>query len=313
VLISVIIPSYNHAPFLEERIRSVLQQTFSDFEVIIIDDASTDNSRDIIESFRHSPQLSHIIYKTSNSGSPFGQWREALALAGGKWIWIAESDDSADLQFLEKMISVTEGSEDTALVYCDSLIRSNDGLQEVRFADKKNERFKTAKWSFSYKLNGKTEINQSLKWECVINNTSAVLFNRRILETALPAIEGYRYHGDWLLYLLLATVGDIAYLAESLNNYRQHTLNHSQSEGYLRQSKVEQFKILDHLAKQDFVTEKRKLTGYFIDHYIGFGFMSEPAFGTNGILRQYAKINPQLARQVMLRLLLNRLKRKKTK
>ena len=61
-LVSVIIPSYNHEKFLKERIDSVLNQTFQDFELIILDDLSPDNSREIIESYRAHPKVSHIIF-----------------------------------------------------------------------------------------------------------------------------------------------------------------------------------------------------------------------------------------------------------
>ena len=69
MLISVIVPNYNHASFLKQRIDSILNQTFQDFELIILDDCSTDNSREIIETYRNHLKVSHIIYNTENSGS----------------------------------------------------------------------------------------------------------------------------------------------------------------------------------------------------------------------------------------------------
>jgi glycosyltransferase involved in cell wall biosynthesis len=70
-IVSVIIPNYNHAPFLKERIESVLNQSFQDFEVILLDDCSTDNSRDIIEQYRHHPRVSNIIFNEQNTGNTF--------------------------------------------------------------------------------------------------------------------------------------------------------------------------------------------------------------------------------------------------
>ena len=55
--ISIIIPNYNHAPYLTERIESVLNQTYQNFEVIILDDCSTDNSREIIEKYANNPKV----------------------------------------------------------------------------------------------------------------------------------------------------------------------------------------------------------------------------------------------------------------
>src|ERR1700752_3159230 len=74
--VSVIIPNYNHATFLIERIDSILCQTFQDFELIILDDCSNDNSRSIIEKYHGHEKISHIIYNPTNSGSPFMQWQK---------------------------------------------------------------------------------------------------------------------------------------------------------------------------------------------------------------------------------------------
>jgi glycosyltransferase involved in cell wall biosynthesis len=85
-MISVIVPNYNHAKFLKERIDSILNQTIQDFELIILDDCSTDNSREIIESYRQLPNVS-IFYNSKNSGSPFKQWKKGINRAKGKYIW----------------------------------------------------------------------------------------------------------------------------------------------------------------------------------------------------------------------------------
>ena len=94
-MVSVIIPNYNHAPFLKERIDSVLNQTYDNFEVIILDDKSTDNSKEVIANYRGHSKISHIVYNEENSGSTFKQWQKGFSLAKGDYIWIAESDDVA--------------------------------------------------------------------------------------------------------------------------------------------------------------------------------------------------------------------------
>lgn len=76
--VSVIVPNYNHALFLEQRIESILNQTFQDFEVIILDDCSTDNSKKIIEKYRTHPKVSKIIYNDVNSGNTFKQWNTGI-------------------------------------------------------------------------------------------------------------------------------------------------------------------------------------------------------------------------------------------
>src|SRR5690349_2386149 len=106
--ISVIIPNFDHASFLKQRIESVLNQTFQDFEIIILDDCSTDNSREIIEQYRQHPKVSHIEYNKTNSGSTFIQWQKGLSIAVGEYMWIAESDDVSSPKFIEKMVGLLQ-------------------------------------------------------------------------------------------------------------------------------------------------------------------------------------------------------------
>jgi glycosyltransferase involved in cell wall biosynthesis len=79
-LVSIIIPNYNHARFLDERMTSVLEQTYQHIEVIILDDCSTDNSREVIEKYRSNPKVSKIVFNDTNSRSPFKQWYKGFQL-----------------------------------------------------------------------------------------------------------------------------------------------------------------------------------------------------------------------------------------
>jgi glycosyltransferase involved in cell wall biosynthesis len=101
--ITAIIPNYNHARFLGRRLDSIYNQTYPHLRVILLDDASTDNSRDILESYRHHPRTQAIIYNEVNSGSPFLQWKKGLDLVETEWVWIAESDDFCETNFLESL------------------------------------------------------------------------------------------------------------------------------------------------------------------------------------------------------------------
>ena len=118
--VSVIVPNYNHAPYLRQRLDSIFNQTYQDFEVIILDDYSTDNSREIIEEYRSRPQLSHIVYNETTSGSPFKQWAKGFDLAKGEYIWIAESDDWAEVNFLDELVSALDQDNSLALAFCEN-------------------------------------------------------------------------------------------------------------------------------------------------------------------------------------------------
>ena len=81
--LSVIVPSYNNGHFLRERIDSILNQSFQDFELIFLDDCSTDNSVAILREYEAHPRVSALVTNARNSGSPFPQWQRGLDLAVG--------------------------------------------------------------------------------------------------------------------------------------------------------------------------------------------------------------------------------------
>ena len=127
--VSVIIPNYNHEKYLDERIQSVLNQTYTDFEVIILDDVSMDNSKEVIERYRCNPHVSHIVYNTENSGSTFKQWTKGFNLAKGELIWIAESDDSCSPKILETLVGEFEKDDQLVLAYSLSMFIDEYGNQ----------------------------------------------------------------------------------------------------------------------------------------------------------------------------------------
>src|SRR6266567_649594 len=117
--VSVIVPSYNHCRYLSERIDSILGQTFGDFEVIVLDDASTDGSPAVLADYYAKPRV-RIVVNARNSGSAFPQWNRGIGMAKGDYIWIAESDDSADPRFLETLVPILDDDPTLGLVYCQS-------------------------------------------------------------------------------------------------------------------------------------------------------------------------------------------------
>ena len=72
--VTVVTPNYNHARYLPQRLDSILAQTYQDFELIILDNASTDNSREVIESYAKDPRVK-AIFNAKNNGSTFKQWK----------------------------------------------------------------------------------------------------------------------------------------------------------------------------------------------------------------------------------------------
>ena len=118
--VSVIVPNYNHAPYLKRRLDSIYQQTYQDFEVILLDDCSTDDSVKILKSYAETMPNTIFVPNKSNSGSVFRQWHKGVDLSKGKYIWIAESDDFASPHFLQKLVGAMDKNARVGLVYSQS-------------------------------------------------------------------------------------------------------------------------------------------------------------------------------------------------
>ncbi len=223
--VSVIIPNYNHAPYLNQRIDSVLNQTYQDFELIILDDKSTDNSKEVIELYRSHPKVSKIVYNEQNSGSTFKQWNKGIKLAQGEFIWLAESDDDASEFFLEELVSKFNQNNKLGIVYCDSyyMNENNEKLQCTHLW--KNERFETNRWDSDFENSGIKEVNNYLIFHNVIDNASSALFKKEVLFKAGLADESFKYIGDLFLYMKILMLSNIAYVAKPLNYFRDHAQN----------------------------------------------------------------------------------------
>lgn len=102
--VSIIMPNYNCENFLEKTINSVLNQTYSDWELLIVDDCSTDNSVEIIKSYCEKDERIRLFINEENSGAAASRNR-ALREATGKWIAFLDSDDLWLSEKLEKQLA----------------------------------------------------------------------------------------------------------------------------------------------------------------------------------------------------------------
>lgn len=265
--VSVIIPNYNHASFLTQRIESIILQSFTDYELIILDDASTDDSIDIITRYAKDNKLTHVVYNKKNSGSPFVQWKKGIELARGEYIWIAESDDWAETFFLEKLVPILDQNPKIGLVYSDSLVHKEDG-EITKFSILNNKFDYTNKWSCDYISSGSEEMNK-LAFFCTINNVSAVLFRKEaLLDVQLPI--DFRFMGDWYVYVQIATKGwYIAYSNKTLNNYRYHANNTTKKSYCSLQYIYERFVLVDFIINNCKYINQSAIKNNLYDYTIG--------------------------------------------
>jgi glycosyltransferase involved in cell wall biosynthesis len=114
--VSAIITTFNYARYLPRAIESVLAQTFKDFEIVIVDDGSTDNTKEVVERYD-----GRVIYHYQTNRGPGASKNAGLKLATGKYIQFLDADDTIAPSKFEKQVSVFEGSDDIDVVYSDYL------------------------------------------------------------------------------------------------------------------------------------------------------------------------------------------------
>lgn len=238
-------PNYRHARFLPRRIESILSQDFQDFELLILDDCSPDDSRRVIESYLGKPRV-RAIFNASNSGSTYKQWALGLAETGGEYLWFAESDDYCDPRFLSTMVERLERQRRVGLAFCvstmvdenDAVFRSVDEWLALRASQ---TGYDLARWKHDFVLNGREFCSQFMYPWNMIANGSAVVFRRSALAAAGGVAKDLRLCGDWMTYVNVLLASDVAYVATPLNYFRIHAAtvrSRTQAPEYYRESQA---------------------------------------------------------------------------
>lgn len=262
--VSIILPNYNHSLYLPLRIDSILNQTFPDYELIILDDFSTDNSRDIIERYRNHPRVTSIIYNEKNSGSTFFQWEKGIQLAKGKYIWIAESDDFSDNNFLSKIIQGLESKQGVGLAFCASNITDKDNnvtSRNYNYDERINQLL-----SENFVMSGKEFCEQYLFFTCVIVNASSVVFEKKLYNQVSQDFKTYKVSGDWRMWVDICYDTNIFYLNESLNYFRYHTNNVRTNKVSLMNEEA-MFNYMASCKKTSSKTVQQKLKSQLFKHW----------------------------------------------
>ena len=239
-LVSVIIPNYNHQEYLNQRIDSILNQSFQDFEIILLDDKSTDNSLDILKSYAKHEKVSHLIINEKNSGSPFKQWFKGINLAKGKYIWIAESDDYSSPLFLEKTVKKlkSELRPDIVFVGTTNVNSANENIGNTTRIERKHNSL----LSKNFFMKGKNLLFYFIPDYCIIRNVSSSIFKKEIIERIPKTILNFYVIGDFYFWTKLCLQkNSFMYLSEKLNFMRNH-FNNVRNNKQLSRKKNNEFK-----------------------------------------------------------------------
>lgn len=220
--VTVLVPSYNHGRYLRERIESIINQTYLNFELIIIDDHSDDDSDEVITKLQAQYGFRYLR-NDQNSGTPFAAWERICSLATGDYIWVCESDDVAEPGFLETAVARLVSEPDAVLFYSNSHI-INESSEIVGHTDSYfHEIWKENRWNENFVVNGSDELLLfQLRGQTVPNMSSALIKADVFRASFTPFLKRLRLTGDWLFIGDVMRYGRIIYCKNTLNRFRKH-------------------------------------------------------------------------------------------
>ncbi|BBC24288.1 glycosyltransferase family 2 protein [Pseudanabaena sp. ABRG5-3] len=216
--VSIVIVNYNYGKYLDERIRTILNQSYKDFELIIVDNGSTDNSVEIINHYISDSRVIPNFYP--ENVSPYKRWNYAADIAQGDYLLISSADDSCHPRMLEKLTEKLDNHPEVGLAYTQSIEIDNEGTTLRSFKQYTDE-LDIDHWSSDFINSGKEECKY-LFFKCTIPNSSGVLMRRKIFIESGKFDVQMPFSADWMLYAKILMNSDIAFVAEPLNYHRIH-------------------------------------------------------------------------------------------
>lgn len=220
--VSALVPSYNHGRYIRERIESILNQTYANIELIVIDDGSEDDSHSIISELqvRHGFQY---LRNVRNSGTPFAAWERICTLATGDYIWVCESDDVAEASFVETAVASLTAEPGAVMFYSSSLVINEDSETIDHTDSHFHDIWKENRWDTDFCAEGLNELLQFQLRGQTVPNMSSALFTASAFRAAFtPFLKRLRLTGDWLFVGDVLKQGKVVFKHQALSQFRKH-------------------------------------------------------------------------------------------
>ena len=218
-LVSIVFTSYNHAEFLKQALDGLVNQTYPNIEIIIIDDCSTDGSQDILKEYENIENV-NLVLQEKNSGSYVLASNFGATFAKGDYILFAQCDDFSELNQIELLVKFAGENPSCGVIFSSSNMVDENG---VNFANDYAGREKEFK-----RLVGKTPIipgesmTNFLTFSCVLPNLSAALIQHDLFKKVKGLSDAFIVVADWEFWLNMSTLTNFYYIKSPLNNFRQH-------------------------------------------------------------------------------------------
>ncbi len=228
-LVSVIVPNCNRAAHLRQRLDSIYAQTYRNFEVILMGDASSDDSRPILRDYaaRHA-ERTRLLLDATESGGAFRQWEKGIAAARGALVWIAESDDWCSENLLEVLVPFFDNPA-VQLAYVPTVFMDAEGQREVWSMDAYLADLGPERWHRPWIAPAPEIVRAGFAIRNIVPNAGSAVFRRsaRLDSAVTGPWRDMRHCGDWVLYLNLIRGGLMAYAPDARHYFRQHRGNTS--------------------------------------------------------------------------------------
>ena len=220
--VHAIVPSYRHARYIAKRIESIMEQTYPNIDLVVIDDFSQDRSDEILKGLQKKYGFRYIR-RTQNSGSPFTAWEFAANNTNDGLIWICESDDFADPEFVERGVDAFRANPGTVLFYCNSMVIDTDGNYKGTTTSYFRDVWRDGRWHTDFVADGAEEVaNYQVRGMTVPNMSSALMDANAFRKSFANDMGSFRLAGDWLFIGRLMKLGKVAFAKDHLNNFREH-------------------------------------------------------------------------------------------
>lgn len=227
--VSVIVPSFNHAAYLPQRLDSIFAQTYPNFEVILLDDGSSDGSREILRTYaERNPAKVQCSFNEGDPRGVFRQWQKGLALATGDLIWIAESDDCCSENFLAELVRFFRNPAIKLAFARTEFIRGTPPVLLQDLAGYLGD-LDLGPWDRPFIRSAHALVTGGWARMNIVPNVSGAVFRHPggLALLADPQLLDMRLCGDWIFYLTIARGGLVGYSPDAVNGYRQHARNSS--------------------------------------------------------------------------------------
>lgn len=297
--VSLVVPSYNYARYLDERITSLLNQTFTDFELVITDDASTDNSRAVIAKYAADHRI-RTLYFEKNSGSVYQRWNDGGAVARGEFIMFPGADDSCHPTMLERLVGLLDAHPGVGMAYSQVWITDSAGkrLHTKQYADDPGH------WAADYVNDGIDECRRYLYLRNTIPTASSLLMRRKLYEEVGPWDVSLQLSADWMLYAKMLLRAGIAYVADPLVEFRTHPRTSRSTSTKSLRHVDDDYRVTAFIARAVHLDEPRrervreKMAALWAGYLLQGRGLNEPA-RLRAVYRNARKLDPRIGPRLL--------------